>query len=497
MASNSYKKLDMVHANRSPLKFPASSSGCCKLARVLPCLFCLLLFLTALCFLQATHTSHLQELSWVAYSNLAEFIQDNVLQTLRDGDAGGHETRDMCTGRGRCRESWGCIYCGGLENGGRGLQVPSHTEAENSTILNKNGYSYNYSIKLRPAEAWYRTHQFSLEVLFHAKMKKYACLTTDMARADAFYVPYYAGQDAALSLRCDVLEVRDHRLNLFLGWLRRQETWQRTRGHKHFMVLGRQPVDLNRPIKTRMWGLPVTSQPELANLTFLWKGKVFSTFIHEIGVPYPTSFHPSSDSHLKVWQETIKGAKREWLVSFLGSARRKFRHESTLQFRQELQKQCEEKNDKCRFLDCTLQYTRWQIPCESEPEIVTLEFSNAVFCLQPEGDTPTRKSFFDSIIAGCIPVVFSNETAHLQYDAYLPSDPTMYSIFLNKDDIALGKDNFVQALANISTGRVKSMQENIREHILPRIIYSSPSSSISFHDAFDIALHQFFSSFTS
>ncbi|MCO5586981.1 hypothetical protein L7F22_040926 [Adiantum nelumboides] len=196
-------------------------------------------------------------------------------------------------------------------------------------------------------------------------------------------------------------------------------------------------------------------------------------------------------------QDEIKGAKREWLVSYLGSARRRFRQESTQHFRKELKRQCDQEKEKCRFMDCTLQYRQSQIPCESEPEIVTLEFSNAVFCLQPEGDTPTRKSIFDSLIAGCIPAVFTNFTAHLQYDAYLPHDPSLYSVFLKKDDIALGKHNFVQELAKIPEEKIKCMQAMIRKDILPRILFSLPTSSISFHDAFDIALQQVFSNFSS
>lgn len=36
--------------------------------------------------------------------------------------------------------------------------------------------------------------------------------------------------------------------------------------------------------------------------------------------------------------------------------------------------------------------------------------SKAVFCLEPAGDTPTRKSIADSITFGCIPVLFSDLT---------------------------------------------------------------------------------------
>lgn len=518
--SNSfYKNLDI--RDHPTMKIPSLS--CC--AWVMPCTCCLMLSLTAVFFLQATNISSCmsrsQGLSSAGYPSLVEMIQNNVLYKRNSGDEGQHVLNEKCkgrymymydvptqfnadlaqectmAGRGPCAEAWGCLYCGGLENEGFGLQVSNLTEAGNATIISQNGYNYNYSIRLRPAEAWYRTHQFSSEVVFHAKMKKYACLTRDVDKADAFYVPYYAGQDAAVSMKCNSMQLRDRRVNRFLGWLTGQDTWQRTSGQRHFIVLGRQPFDMNRTVTANMWGLPITTQPELANFTFLWWEKAFSDSIHEIGIPYPTSFHPSSDAHLKIWQDEIRGAKRDWLVSYLGSARRRFRHESTLLFRKELKRQCDQEKEKCRFMDCTLEYTSWQVPCESEPEIVTLEFSNAVFCLQPEGDTPTRKSIFDSMLAGCIPVVFSNYTAHFQYEAYLPRNPSLYSVFLNKDEIALGRYNFVQKLAEIPKDRIERMQATIIEHILPQIIFSLPTSSISFHDAFDIALQQVISNFTS
>ena len=117
-------------------------------------------------------------------------------------------------GRDPCAEPWGCLYSGGLENEGIGVQVPTYTHTEYSRSISQNGYNYNYSITLEPAEAWHRTHQFSLEVIFHAKTKK--CLTKDMDRAVAFYVPYYEGHDAAMSMKCNIMQLRDWRVNRFL-----------------------------------------------------------------------------------------------------------------------------------------------------------------------------------------------------------------------------------------------------------------------------------------
>lgn len=37
----------------------------------------------------------------------------------------------------------------------------------------------------------------------------------------------------------------------------------------------------------------------------------------------------------------------------------------------------------------------------------------SIFCLEPEGDTPDRKSIYDSLLLGCIPVLFSDFTDDL------------------------------------------------------------------------------------
>lgn len=45
-----------------------------------------------------------------------------------------------------------------------------------------------------------------------------------------------------------------------------------------------------------------------------------------------------------------------------------------------------------------------------------LELSlKSVFCFQPIGDLMTRKGLFDSILLGCIPVVFDPLTAEVMY----------------------------------------------------------------------------------
>ncbi|KAL8552636.1 hypothetical protein ACS0TY_001358 [Phlomoides rotata] len=54
----------------------------------------------------------------------------------------------------------------------------------------------------------------------------------------------------------------------------------------------------------------------------------------------------------------------------------------------------------CEFVDCSNGI------CKHDPIKFMKPMLQASFCLEPPGDTPTRKSTFDSILAGCIPVFF-------------------------------------------------------------------------------------------
>ena len=57
--------------------------------------------------------------------------------------------------------------------------------------------------------SWFLTNQFSLEVIFHNKIKKYECLTNDSSIASAVFVPFYAGLDMSMYLWGFNMSVRD------------------------------------------------------------------------------------------------------------------------------------------------------------------------------------------------------------------------------------------------------------------------------------------------
>jgi hypothetical protein len=68
-------------------------------------------------------------------------------------------------------------------------------------------------------------------------------------------------------------------------------------------------------------------------------------------------------------------------------------------------------------------------------------YCRSIFCFQPPGDMPTRKSVFDSILCGCIPVFFNRLTASLMYEWHWDMDTwDQASVFLDWDNNALTKE---------------------------------------------------------
>lgn len=116
-------------------------------------------------------------------------------------------------------------------------------------------------------------------------------------------------------------------------------------------------------------------------------------------------------------------------------------------------------------------------------------FQKSVFCLQPRGDSYTRRSTFDLIIAGCIPVFFHSGTAYVQYLWYLPKNHTKYSVYIPLGNAREGeKMRIEERLLQIPSEEVLKMREEVIK-MIPSIIYANRRDGIGrFEDAFDIAV---------
>lgn len=114
-----------------------------------------------------------------------------------------------------------------------------------------------------------------------------------------------------------------------------------------FFVSGRITYDHRRPSEEEIsWGNKLMLLPEIENFTLLAiESALYTT--NEVAIPYPTYFHPSNESQVASWQETVRSMDRPWLFSFAG-ARRPMQ---TTSIRDHLIDQCTQ-SDECRLLQC-------------------------------------------------------------------------------------------------------------------------------------------------
>ncbi|KAK4431595.1 Xyloglucan galactosyltransferase XLT2 [Sesamum alatum] len=325
--------------------------------------------------------------------------------------------------------------------------------------------------------AWFWTDQFSLEVIYHNRMLNYRCRTLEPESAAAFYIPFYTGLavERFLFTSNSTTEERDRHCNLMLNWVSDQPFFKKSSGWDHFITVGRISWDFRRS-KDGDWGSSCIYMPKMRNITRLLIEKNPWDYF-DVGVPYPTGFHPASVADVKLWQDFVSSRERHTLFCFAGATRGFIKND----FRGILLSQCYSEPGSCRVVDCG------GSKCANGSSAILETFLHSDFCLQPRGDSFTRRSIFDCMVAGSIPVFFWHRTAYLQYQWFLPGEPESYSVFIDRHEVQNGT-SIKSVLDKISKEKVKSMREKVIEYI-PKMIYANSDKGLEgIDDAFDVAV---------
>ncbi|THF97738.1 xyloglucan galactosyltransferase XLT2-like [Camellia sinensis] len=327
--------------------------------------------------------------------------------------------------------------------------------------------------------AWFWTDQFSSEIIYHNRIMNYRCRTTDPESATAFYIPFYAGLAVGKYLWKNYsAQDRDRHCQMMLGWVQNQTYWNRSNGWDHFITMGRITWDFRRS-NDDDWGSSCIYLPLMRNITrLLIERNQWDYF--DVGVPYPTGFHPSTHSDVSTWQDFARTRYRSTLFCFAGATRGFIKND----FRGLLLSQCykESGSGSCRVVDCG------GSKCSNGSSAILETFLNSDFCLQPRGDSFTRRSIFDCMVAGSIPVFFWKRTAYYQYEWFLPSEPGSYSVFIDRNAVKNGT-SIRGELEKISREEVRKMRDKVIEYI-PNIVYAKQpiEGLVGVRDAFDIAI---------
>ncbi|KAJ7975516.1 xyloglucan galactosyltransferase KATAMARI1-like [Quillaja saponaria] len=178
-------------------------------------------------------------------------------------------------------------------------------------------------------------------------MKQYKCLTKNSSLASVIFVLFYAGLDVGQYLWDFNIFVRDASPKEQMKWLSKRPEWKRMWGRDHFLVGGRIAWDFRRSLDDdSVWGTKLMLFLEGKNMTLL--SIKSASFNNDLSIPYPTSFHPSSDVKVLQWQERMTREERPYLFSFAGA----LRPTSQDPLRTELIKQCQT-STTCKFLGCS------------------------------------------------------------------------------------------------------------------------------------------------
>ncbi|KAJ4831865.1 Xyloglucan galactosyltransferase xlt2 [Turnera subulata] len=326
------------------------------------------------------------------------------------------------------------------------------------------------------APAWYWTDQFVTEVIFHNRILNHKCRTTEPSNATAFYIPFYAGLAVGKFLWTNSsARERDQHCRMMIKWLQEQPYFKESNGWDHFLTMGRISWDFRRS-KDQDWGSSCIYLPGMRNITrLLIERNPWDYF--DVGAPYPTGFHPRSDADVVQWQDFVRSRNRSTLFCFAGAPRAGFRND----FRGLLLNHCNE-SDSCRVVNCA--GTR----CSNGTSAILETFLDSDFCLQPRGDSFTRRSIFDCMLAGSIPVLFWRRSAYYQYEWFLPGEPESYSVFIDRNGVKNGTVSIQEVLRRYSKEEVRKMREKVISYI-PKFVYARPHEGLeTIKDAFDVAL---------
>mmetsp|Transcript_27904 Transcript_27904/g.39638 ORF Transcript_27904/g.39638 Transcript_27904/m.39638 type:complete len:350 (-) Transcript_27904:1226-2275(-) len=196
-------------------------------------------------------------------------------------------------------------------------------------------------------------------------------------------------------------------------------------------------------------------------------------------VPYPSSFHWWEGIKTLPWLAEPQSRYRHLLAVFIGSM--KTLNIDSNAFRRILWIQCSQQQitsptningPLCQWFNTSHSCNGLINATES-----LLLLRSAKFCLAPPGDTVTRKSLFDSLLAGCVPVIFAKASL-TQYNWHLSTqDIEDIAVYIPRADILEQKVKFLDVLKAISPQELHRKQLAI-EKIAPRLQFSVTPTAI-------------------
>ncbi|KAL3848559.1 hypothetical protein ACJMK2_019410, partial [Sinanodonta woodiana] len=361
-----------------------------------------------------------------------------------------------------------------------------------SEIYRIDGFKGLYDMSVRD------THMFALEVLIHHKLLHSPYITNDPSKADIFYIPAYIG------LQCLCSQVSTESVGKVIEdlftFLKMQPYF--LSGKPHFSTLSK----IQREQSSS--DCPYLQHTYTKNITFIgieeeqdqnWAKYLQIQGIYMIVTPYPSYVHfveKSFEEHSSAFMNDkgiepdinstqiylhTPALENRTIFLFLAAGRRRsnnFRAKIMDQFQIKTELSYPAYIGKTNGLEndhkMVMLYTD---ECNPNHRSTTIEWmQHAIFCLQPPGDSPTRKSFYDAVLSGCIPVTFRSKFP-LRYPFDRLLNYTKFMFTIPEESIEEG-GNVLEILRSLSRDYIESMHLNLKR-VAHWLQYSIPDSTIT------------------
>ena len=361
-------------------------------------------------------------------------------------------------------------------------------------LTNEASPIYGPAINLSEACCSYNTRMFGLEVIIYDRMLQYRHRTSDPSAADLFFVPFFpevartaykrAQKPTAGSKTRASVSFPTTYLRKTLNYIKQQAPWKRRAGKDHIFVASRPLKSFVHGKDNCLFGL------HSVVLTIESPFLVTEALTPYMSVPYPSwfHFHSKGDSIDFPWKHSSSMKEREWLVVFIGT-NNTFYHSS---LRNQLLSQCQHHRDVCSARSFERRHL-------STVELDFELYKQAVFSLQPPGDTLTRKGVFDALLFGSIPVVF--HPSSMAYPAFIPKVEDV-AIVIPLEKVISERLDVIEVLKSVPEQEVQRLQKNI-EAVAFGLQYSLEDNSLELKqsqncrhktkgacDAFDLIIEQ-------
>lgn len=278
--------------------------------------------------------------------------------------------------------------------------------------------------------ALYHTHQYSLFKLFYENLLISPYRTKNPDEASLFFVPYDIGMDSSTdyengALRATNCPKKDNVQQL----LSQSKYFQRSKGYDHFFLVSINQMMLhflNEPCQqflqfcmncTKL-GIDTYTEVTYPNI------KTLNHLTNNwISIPFPSDYHLSLNFFQnppwkriisdKNYFPTIYEQERPFTISFMGTDQVTAKLQKSL--RQEIIQTCQLRPSICLLSILPSHFSTVNRFDDVKSIALNYPYLKSKFCLAPGGDFPTRKGYIDSMLSGCIPVVFDWFAAHSQW----------------------------------------------------------------------------------